>query len=267
MVRAWRQFKAVFRIYFRETLVYPASWFIWIFTDAIHCFAMPLVFMASVGQGGFVAGMPVAQFFLYYALILPIGAFVTSHFMWEIAFEVKDGVFTSHIIRPVNYFWFTFSRNFSWRVVRLGFVLPVFALFWLSYKGYLSGAELHIGWPFWLSLILGHIVSITFVAAMGMIALVVQEAQSIFGLYYIPMLFLSGTLFPISLLPDWARIASYAFPFYFTTGVPADIAVGRLGAADLPLMLGLQVMWCVLSYLGFRVIWAYGIRKYTGVGM
>ncbi|MGL1465783.1 hypothetical protein ACSTI9_00195, partial [Vibrio parahaemolyticus] len=75
------------------------------------------------------------------------------------------------------------------------------AVLLILYRPLLVGAHFYIGWEFWVSLILGHFVSFTFVIAFAMIALYVQEAQAIFELYYVPMLFLSGQLFPIAVLP------------------------------------------------------------------
>jgi ABC-2 type transport system permease protein len=110
-------------------------------------------------------------------------------------------------------------------------------------------------------------VSITFVLALSMIALFIQEAQSVFELYYFPMLFLSGQLFPVSMMPDWVRSVAVIFPFYYTTGVPTEVCVGKLSPGEAHQMIGIQVAWIVCAYLAQRVLWKFGLRAYTAVGM
>jgi len=126
---------------------------------------------------------------------------------------------------------------------------------------------IHLGWEFWVSLILGHLVSFTFVMMMSMLALFTQEVTSIFELYYIPMLFLSGQLFPVSILPEWGAKLAKLFPFYFTTGAPTEILIGRIHGATVTQALGMQVFWIVFSYGISRMLWRTGLKHYSGVGM
>lgn len=266
MERTLRHWRAVLAIYVQDGLAYRASALIWVLTDVTTAVTMPLV-MAAAAAGGAIQGYDGQAFILYYLTMLMVTSFVTSHFMWEIANEIKEGVFSVYLVRPISFFQFMAMRNLAWRVVRTIIFMPLFASLVLLYANHLGGASLHLGPVFWLSVVLGHLVSFTFVMAIAMIALFIQEAQAVFELYYVPMLFLSGQLFPVALLPDWARALALAFPFYYTTGLPTEIAVGRLAAGGEWPLIGGQVAWIVGSYLAYRVLWRLGLRHYSGVGM
>lgn len=266
MTATLRKWRAIFSIYFQDGLAYRASGFIWIMTDLVTAVTMPLVF-AKASSGGAIAGFQTSDFVLYYLCMLLLGSFITSHIMWELAMEIKEGQFSTALIRPVSFFQVSFFRNLSWRIIRTALFAPLFLVLIFLYRGYLADAQVYLGWEFWLSLVLGHFVSFTFVIMMSMLALFVQEATSIFELYYVPMLFLSGQLFPIALLPDWARSAAMFFPFYFTTGAPTEILIGRVSGGDVPRVLLLQVAWAVGAYLMAKVLWRKGLRFYTAVGM
>jgi ABC-2 type transport system permease protein len=187
--------------------------------------------------------------------------------MWELAMEIKEGQFSMMLLRPMSFYQLNFFRNLSWRFIRPVLFAPFFILLLFAYRGFLTHASIHLGLAFWTSLILGHLVSFTFVMMMAMLALFTQEVTSIFELYYIPMLFLSGQLFPIAMLPQWAGKLAKLFPFYFTTGAPTEILIGRVSGQAVYTALGTQVAWIAVCYGLSRVLWAKGLKHYTGVGM
>ena len=258
----------MFDIYFQDALAYRASGLIWITTDVVTAITMPLVWAAdSKGADGAIAGFNSSDFVLYYLCVLMVGSFITSHIMWELSTEIKDGQFSVQLIRPVSFYQMTFMRNISWRMMRSMLFAPIFVIMLWAYRPLLGDAQVYLGWETFASVVLGHFVSFNFVFMMSMLALFVQEAQSIFELYYVPMLFLSGQLFPIAVLPQWAQNAALFFPFYFTTGVPAEIVVGRLSGTVAHQMLAGQLAWAVGSYVMSRVLWKHGLKHYTAVGM
>jgi ABC-2 type transport system permease protein len=261
-----RQTLGLLRIYIADGLAYRAAGVIWVLTDVATAVTMPLVWLAA-NRNGPIAGYSPSDLVLYYLSMLMLGSFITSHFMWEISAEIREGAFSSHIVRPVSYLRFILVRNLAWRMVRSLIFLPFFCLILAFYRGSVDVSRIHLGWELWTAVALGHLVSVMFVLAMSMIALFTQEAQSIFELYYFPMLFLSGQLFPIALLPDWVRWLAVVFPFYYTTGVPTEIMVGRLSGSAAVQAMGVQLLWAGVSYLLFKALFAKGSRVYTGVGM
>ncbi|MBX7133392.1 MAG: ABC-2 family transporter protein [Fimbriimonadaceae bacterium] len=266
MLRRLRHWRALFSIYIQDGLAYKASGFIWVLTDVATAATMPLVWAAAAGTGT-IGGFDRQGFVLYYLTMLLISCFVTCHYMWEISWEIKEGYFSTYLVRPISYMQFMFVRNFAWRIVRTMIFFPLFLLLVYAYGGFLGGSTLYLGWQVWLAIFLGHVLSFVFVMAMGMLALFVQEANAIFELYYIPMLFLSGNLFPVSLLPDWARNLSALFPFYYTTGFPTELAIGRIQPDQCYQNIAIQCAWIGFSVVMQRVLWGFGLRHYTGVGM
>lgn len=266
MTQAIRQWRAIFSIYAQENLAYPAVTVIWILTDVVTAITMPLVFI-SAARGGMIQGFDASDFATYYLVMIAVTCFVTCHLMWEVALEIKEGQFSVALMRPMDYLAFSFCRSLAYRLTRPLLLLPIFLLLVAGYWRFLGGVELHLGLEFWLALLLGHLVSFTFVMAMAMLALFVQETTSIFELYYLPMLFLSGQLIPVPLLPEWVQQAGRFFPFYYTTAFPTELAMGRVASADVLPGLGAQMGWIAGALLVQRVLWRLGLRQYTGVGM
>lgn len=262
-----RKWKAVFGIYFQDGLAYRASGIIWIMTDLVTAVTMPLVWARASSAGGTIGGFTSSDFILYYLCMLLLGSFITSHIMWELAMEIKEGQFSTNLMRPISFYQFTFLRNLSWRIIRTMLFAPMFVVLLFLYRGFLGEAQIHLGWQFWTAFFLGHLVSFTFVMMMSMLALFTQEVMSIFELYYVPMLFLSGQLFPVALLPEWARNLVVFFPFYFTTGAPTEILIGRVSGPDATRVILIQCVWIAIGYGVSKLLWRKGLRYYTGVGM
>lgn len=268
MSTTWRKWRAVFGIWFQDGIAYRASGLIWILTDMVTAMTMPLVWAkASAYSGGTIAGFTVSDMVLYYLCMLLLSCLITSHIMWEVATEIKEGNFSVALLRPISFHQFTFLRNLSWRLIRMTLFAPIFLVMLYIYRGYLQHSSVIFTWEFGLAVLLGHFVSFNFVMMMSMLALFVQEVYSIFELYYVPMLFLSGQLFPVSVLPGWARSIAQFFPFYYTTGAPTEILVGRVSGPDAHRVLLMQGGWIILCYLLSKILWKKGLKYYTGVGM
>lgn len=266
MTQTLRHWRALLSIYIQDGLAYKASGIIWVLTDASTAFVMPLV-LGAAAKGGVIQGYDARGFALYFLISLLVTSFVTCHFMWEIAFEVKEGQFSAHILRPISYLQFMAARNLAWRLVRTTIFMPILLLMLVAYSGIIGSANLFLGPEAFLAILLGHALSFLFVMAMAMIALFVQEATSIFELYYIPMLFLSGQMFPIALFPDWVKVLAKFTPFYYTTGFPTELIIGQIPPSQAWQGLGVQAAWCLFSYIAFKILFKLGSRQYTGVGM
>jgi ABC-2 type transport system permease protein len=261
-----KKWRALFVIYFQEAIAYRASGFIWILTDIVTAVTMPLVW-ANASHGKPIAGFSTGDFVHYYLCLLMIQNLVQTHIMWDLSMEIKEGQFSAALVRPVSFFQVSFMRNASWRIMRAILFTPVFVTLLFAYRHMLGDTQLFYGWQFWTSVILGHCISFTFAMFLTTFALFVQEAQSIFELHYLPMMFLSGQLFPIGLMPNWVKAVGNFFPFYYTTGAPTEILIGKIPGSGSEQVLLIQMAWVFGLYVLYRIFVGQGLKHYTAVGM
>jgi len=267
-VATLRKWRAVFSIYFQDGIAYRSSGIIWVLTDVTTAITMPVIWIAAAhSNGGTVGGFSVSQMVTYYLAMLLLNCFITSHVMWEIAMEVKEGQFSTALLRPISYYQFAFLRSLAWRIIRPALFLPFLLVIGLMFRGFLTASTFHVTPAFLTSVVLGHLVSFTFVMAMAPIAFFTQEVYSIFEIYYIPQMLLSGSMFPISVLPGWLAAVPKALPFYYTIGAPTDIVVGRISGANAWHTVAIQAAWVVTLYTVGKLLWRAGLRRYSGVGM
>lgn len=257
---------AIFAVYFKDGIAYRVNGVIWILTDAFTMFTMPLVWMSAMGSNAIV-GFHKADIVKYYLAMLMVSGFVVCHFMWELAWEIKDGQFSAQLVRPISTYQVYFIRNLSWRIVRVSLCVPFLLLFMWFYRDTLRGATFNWNWQFFTAMFMGHLLSFTTVMMLGFIALFVEEAMALFELYYFPMLFLSGQVVPVAMLPTWAQTLAKYLPFYYTTNLPVDIGIGRIDSNAALTGLAVQLFYIALTFGVSKVLWTKGLRQFSGVGL
>ena len=258
---------ALLRIYMEDSLAYRASAFIWMLTDVVHCLVMPLVWLSAYNGREAIGGYQPGEMVSYYVVMALVSNFIVSHLMWDMAWEIKEGILSQWLLRPVPILWMLFARNISWRLLRMVLFVPVALLAWLYYGQMVKLGAVELGALFWLSVLLGHLVSFLIAFALACLAFWLQEVQSVFSLYYAPMLLLSGWVAPIGLMPDWLQAVAFVMPFRYTTAIPVEVAVGKLSGDALWLGIAGQLLWIGLASVLGAVLWRAGIRQYSGVGM
>jgi len=78
---------------------------------------------------------------------------------------------------------------------------------------------------------------------------------------------MSGTFFPIVLLPAFLVKASYFLPFIYTIYIPVQLYLGKISFAEGLRGLAIEILWLVVLYGIIKVVWRFGLKKYESVGI
>jgi ABC-2 type transport system permease protein len=260
-----RRFRALAGVYWQEMLAYPVAAMIWIMTDAMLALVMPAVWLSAAG-GSQVFGMTSSEMVTYYLITLILSQFIVCHLLWDIAWSIKEGMFSIQLARPFPIYWNFMAQNLAWRVGKLILFAPFLIFFVIAYIEYLGNVGLHFSPEFFISLFLAHLLSYNIAFAIAMIALWTTEFHSVFALYYFPENFLSGRVVPLAALPLWATSIGDFMPFRFTVAMPTEILMGRIAGPEVWRMFGMQIAWTLAFYVLGKILFARGVRQYTGFG-
>jgi len=260
-----RKLLAIFRIYLKECFAYPAASMLWVLADAQTAMILPAVWLATAGPGKMVAGMTRPDLISYYVGSMVLSQFITCHLMWDIAWDIREGDFSSHLLRPIHYFRLNLARNFSWRVAKLVLFLPIGLLVYLIYKP-VGMSPFHLSGAFFASVIFAQFLSYVAAFCMAMTALWTTEFMSTLRLYYLPEMFLSGRLLPIAALPVWALTVSRFTHFRYMIWFPTQVLMGKLSNAEILEGLMVQVFWILVFLVLAKLVFIRGTRHYSGFG-
>lgn len=262
MIKHASKLCALFRLYLADVFAYKAAAVIWVLGDLQVAIMMPLVWRAVGGVGG----MSPSEVTTYYIVVLTVSQFVTCHLLWDIAWDIKEGTFSSLLLRPVSHLASSFSRNLAWRTGKLILYVPVFLMLLLMY-GIPASNTFHPTWEFWLSVILGQTMAFLAAYTVAMVALWTTDVTSIFQVYYFPELLLSGRVVPLASLPPWVQNLAECTHFRYTVGFPTEVLLGRVAGPAVHWGLGVQAAWLLLFWGTSRLLFKKGVRQYYGFGM
>ena len=101
---------------------------------------------------------------------------------------------------------------------------------------------------------------------LGLAAFWVLEVSTLILITYSFEYFLSGTIFPLDLLPPWLQPFIQWSPFTYEMFFPVQVAMGRVHGAALWQGLVIQAGWVVIYYAAAQLLWRAGVKKYQAVG-
>lgn len=252
---------AIVSIYLSEIFAYRAAAIIWVLGDLQLTLLMPLVWTAAGG----IHGYSTSEMFTYYLLAMLVSQVVTCHLLWDIGFEIREGVFVTTLLKPIGIMSYCFARNISWRFGKLLLFLP-FLLVLLPLYGFQSLSIVNLSPSFWLALVLGQTLAFFFAFALSMVAFWTTEFISIFEIYYMPEIFFSGRLVPLSALPTWVSNIANMSHFRYTVSFPVEIATGKLSETQIAQGFFVQSMWLIVGYFLCRILLTRGLKHYSGFG-
>ncbi|MHB0858305.1 MAG: ABC transporter permease [Anaerolineae bacterium] len=179
----------------------------------------------------------------------------------EIQTLIRSGDMAIELLRPVDLYTYWYCRDLARRIgaVLLRAVPQVFvaALFFdmaapSSWESALAFAITLVG----AFLLTGSIATLATIAMLYTLSGDgVRQFLGTVGMV------LSGLIIPLAFLPPWMERLSLVAPFAGINDVPFRFYVGMLGLSDLPLYLGLQVVWTLVFVAAGRMLLARAQRR------
>jgi len=247
-------------------LQYRAELVIWTIGQILE----PLVYLivwsvVSNTNGGSVGGYTAADFAAYFVVLMLVNQVSYTWIMYEFEYRVREGALSFALLRPVHPIHSDISDNLSSKIITLPIILLVGA-------GLALGFHAHITPPLWAiavfipSLLFAFLVRFLVEWTLALAAFWTTRVEAINQTYFVLMLFLSGQISPLTLLPQPIQIVSYLLPFRWLISFPVELLLGRVTPAEAFVGLGAQAAWLGVSFTLMRLVWRAGVKAYTAVG-
>jgi ABC-2 type transport system permease protein len=257
-------------VFVQDSMAYRSQVTLWMLTDIVPSIIMPFVWIAGLNGRTNIRGFGPAQLVMYYLTMTFISNFIVAHVQWEMARDIKEGILSKFLLYPFSYLRYQYLGNVAYRLMRCVLFLP-FAVIWFvifhRYMGVAALGDLHVGYEFWLTLGLGHLVAFWFAAALGTLGFFFIETQALYFGYYILLAVFSGQLAPYGLLPPGLRMVAEWTPFRYTLSFPLEVLNGRVHGDAFWTGVLFQAAWLALLWTLAQVGWRAGTKRYAGTGM
>lgn len=211
-------------------------------------------------------GVSLPQMITYALLGILLGSILTldEGVHTYIQQQVRMGMITTDLMKPIDFLFHMMARNFGMMVVRLSFYLlpPLLAAYFL-FDLVLPTSPAQIA-AFVLAVAQAWVILFFCNFLFGLISFKTLDLLGFLFTYFALIRFASGQIIPLWLYPDVLRPYLAALPFQSIFYTPQAIFTGVLQGAEMWQAVGVQTLWLVGLFAFSRFIWGR-IFKYLVV--
>lgn len=216
-----------------------------------------------------IGGFGFREMVAYYLITMIARAFSSMpNLAAGIALQIRNGEIKRYLIQPIDLIGFLLINRIAHKIAYYAVAIAPFALVFYLCRDYFADGfpPPHLFMAFLASLVMGFLIGFFLEAAIGMIGFWFLEVSSLLFLYMLFSFFLSGHMFPLTLLPD--SIAPFVdfLPFKYLAYFPAAVFLGKIPPEELPLELAIEAAWVILFVVVCRVAFHRGVARYSGFG-
>jgi len=263
-----RLYLTMVRLSIADAIQYRVESAIYFLYEMLPPVMMAFVWLTVYQDQSTVAGYALAEMLAYTVGVMVLRGTVTLHVEWALDHEIRQGLLSTQLIRPFNYWAFLFADAIAWRFVRLLFAVPALLafLYWLGPE--LRGITVPLERipVLAISVALAYVVCFYLKLCLGFIGFWTNDIMGITTLYEVIASVLGGILIPIALLPEWLQVIARLLPIQAIYSIPLAIMLGKSEGADPWWGIALQLGWIVVLWALAMVLWRAGLRQYESVG-
>ena len=226
------------------------------------------IYEGKADSGAAIAGYSLSQMISYYLIVQVVDALTAvNEDDWQIASDIRDGMISQFLLKPVDYLWYRLSLFCAGRITYIAVAGIPLALFILWMRDYfVAPASVDILGVFLVSVVMTALLQFLISYTMALLAFWVLEVSTFIFILYAFEYLASGHLFPLDILPAWLQTVLYCTPFPYQLYFPISIYMGRVEEGELWGGLAMQALWVAIAYTAARIMWSRGIRRYEAVG-
>src|SRR5262245_39468266 len=266
MRRLLRIYRALLKAAWLRALEYRAQMILWILSS-IFPLVMMAVWLALVDEAGSIQGWDKTDFISYYVAVTVVRHLTSAWLIWDWDENIRLGNLSFKLLKPVDPLHQLVGQEMlGWKVLVVAVVVPIAAFIALgtSLVSY-SADPLH--WAaFLVSIVLALLLNIFFYSLFGVFSFWRTQSRNLYILVFGVGQFLSGFIAPLALFPAEFQNVASLLPFRALVGLPVEILMGRLTPSEIGFGLVVTAIWVILFFVGYRILWYRGLRRYEAVG-
>ena len=256
---------AIFSSKFREQLQYRAAALAGIATQVVFGFIILMVLLAFYESSDVTPPLTTAQTLAYVWL----GQALLGLLPWNVDPGVADSIRTGEValdlLRPIDTYGLWFTRVLAWRIARTMLRCGPMVLLTVLVFPRVGMAEFVMPGPaswsafglFVVAVFLALLMSAAITVLMQVAMLWTVSPEGVLRLVPPFVIFLSGNLIPLPLLPDWMQPILMAQPLRGLLDTPFRIYGGNLTGGEAWTAMVLSIVW-----LGIMIIMGqWGMQK------
>ncbi len=237
---------------------------IWMIETLLEPVIYMVVWQAAAG-GGKIGGYGGSDFAAYYVVLLVVSHFTTMWHMWEYEYRIRQGEFNGALLRPLHPIHADIAANITFKLLMSPIVVvAVIALVWAFRPAFHPPVWAVIA--FVPAVVMAGAVNFAAGWVVAMAAFWTTRISAVNQTYFLAMLFLSGYIAPLGVLPAPLRALASVLPFRWVYSFPIELCLGRLTVNEMVMGFAAQAAWLAALLMVLGVVWQQAVRRYSAVG-
>lgn len=260
----------IFKISFEEEFVYKINFIMWrvrnVFQIIITFFLWSTIFS---NPGTVIFGYDRAKILTYVFALMVVRAFVLSARAVDVSTDVAEGNLSNYLVKPLSYFKYWFTRDVASKTLNLGFAAVEFtALFLILKPAFYFQTDPFVLLAFLISVVIATLIFFCILFLISAVPFWAPELgwSAQFLVTIVILEFLSGSLFPIDILPIGLQKIVMATPFPYMIFFPVQVYLGKItGMAQIQGFL-ISAAWLAVLWVLMKYVWNKGLKVYQAIG-
>ena len=253
--------RALFSTEYAHMLEYRAEIALWVLSGVLPFIMLSLWHGSDASDALGMDGVGLDRYFL--------SAFLVRQFsvVWMIdAFEedALTGRLSPYLLQPLHPLWRYVASHLGEQLTRLPFAVLIALIFFLIQPNAFwlpSFAHFLLAWlATWMAFSIAFLLQ----SLIASLCFWSEKASALERLLFIPFLFLSGLLAPLSAFPPMVRTLAQWTPFPYLIDFPARVLAEQ--SVDVMAGFAIQLAWIVLLLPIVLLLWRAGVRRYSAMG-
>lgn len=257
---------ARFKVALGVQFQYRASLIIWL-TWTIMESVIYLVVWTTVARssGGRVGGFDTQDFAAYFLVTMVVNHLTFTWIMHEFEYRIRQGQLSSLLLKPLHPIHGDIAENVTYKGLTAIVLAPSLVPLVLAFRPALHPEPWAVV-AFLPALLLAFLLRFLSGWTLALAGFWTTRVFAINEMYFVAMLFLSGQMVPLSLLPAPIQALAAALPFRWMVSFPVELLLGRVSPEEAVVGFGAQAFWLIVSAALAVVIWRAGLKRYSAVG-
>lgn len=186
---------------------------------------------------------------------------------WQIADEIRNGGFSKYMVRPMNVLgYFTaHTAGISAFLMTFNLIAGVLWVFMFRIEFVITGSVLNIVSSAALTM-LGLLLMLQVNYFIGILAFKFLDISFFMMIKDNILQFVTGSLIPLTILPDGIIRVMSIFPFYYVSYLPSMLLLGR-NRNEIATGFAMLISWNAVLYLLNSITYNRLRSRYEGVGI
>ncbi len=265
-MQSWNKARTLFEVWLAHMSAYRAEIVIWVLTGATPLIMLAVWIGKAQTSGGTLGGFTVQGFAAYFLAAWLSQQMIVAWVSWEMDYQIRQGILSSKLLRPLDPFWEHLATHVTERFVRFPFMFGILVVGLLVVPGTRLTPDVTHALLYFVSIQIAFMIRFMIAYCVGILAFWFDQATAIDELYFVVAAFLTGGFAPLEFYPQWARSIIEWLPFPYLIYYPVQILIGEVTSSETVRIMGVQLIWLILFGVLRIFLWQRGIRRYGAVG-